>query len=552
MSANPFVSRFRSAFMAGISAFKETYTSVNPENPVAFESYDARRARYGLYWALYENNAYRDVHAWARAYREIYALYKYVRNVYNPSYRLGEFWSTHLMGGTLDPAAGDGTERASVLPIEIDASPREADVRRAIGRLWRDSNWQTMKDVYTLYGAVLGDVALKVVDDMDKGRVYLEVVHPSKIADITRDAYGNVKGYVLEFERDDPEREGKRIPYTEIASRDGDAVVYETLRDGKPYAWNGVASAWSIPYTFVPFVVVQHHNVGLDWGFSEIHPVRAKMHEADDVASAISDHIRKSLNAPFLLSGVANPRARVDGTPNTVSVRGRDRDLDTTRAPGREELPFLYAPAGASATQLMANMDYTGALAHLSGILQEIEREYPELRFDNLRVMGDASGRALRIARQPAETKVEMRRAAYDDGLKRAMQMALAIGGMRAYDQYTPFSLASYDAGELEFTIGTRPVFREDDLERYETERALYENAEIAERANIPSDVVLERAGWDAQDLQKVEDAREKQIDLEARDIATQPEFNQEPLPFDGGNDAPSNTPQTTKGKSNG
>ncbi|GAG44503.1 unnamed protein product, partial [marine sediment metagenome] len=49
-----------------------------------------------------DQSAYRDIHTWATAYRKQYALYKYIRPIYNPSYRLGEFWKTHLFGGLLD------------------------------------------------------------------------------------------------------------------------------------------------------------------------------------------------------------------------------------------------------------------------------------------------------------------------------------------------------------------------------------------------------------------------------------------------------------------
>ena len=42
-------------------------------------------------------------------------------------------------------------------------------------------------------------------------------------------------------------------------------------------------------------------------------------------------------------------------------------------------------------------------------IILEIERDYPELRFEQLRTSGDVSGKALRVAQQPAASKVERR-----------------------------------------------------------------------------------------------------------------------------------------------
>jgi hypothetical protein len=103
--------------------------------------------------------------------------------VYSPAQRLGTFYQTHLMGGSIDPLAGDGSKTPSALPILTD----NAALRPAIARLWRDSNWQIKKNVLALQGTVNGDVGIEVVDDPIKGRVYLEVVHAGKLSEIEYD-----------------------------------------------------------------------------------------------------------------------------------------------------------------------------------------------------------------------------------------------------------------------------------------------------------------------------------------------------------------------------
>jgi len=212
--------------VASYQYFRETGTVSDPLDDRDFGSWESRQARYALHWAFYEGNAYRGIHSWATSYKAQHGLYKYIRNIFNPSYRLGEFWKAHLMGGQLDPDAME----AGALPIKTEMEA----LRPHIAQLWKWSNWQIGKDIFTLHGALFGDIALQVVDDVEKNKVYLQVVHPGTIKEIEKDEYGNVKSYIIEEMRDDPPQtcnkqpdEGltKQVTYTEIAERDGDNVV---------------------------------------------------------------------------------------------------------------------------------------------------------------------------------------------------------------------------------------------------------------------------------------------------------------------------------------
>lgn len=477
--------------MKAYAAFSESMISIDFDDPRDFTDVASRRMRYALYWAMYENTAYRDIHAWAKGYRSRYGLYKYIRNVTSPAYALGNFWRTHLWGGQLDTNAGDGDGVSSALPILIAAdNPRADDLRAAIAALWQVSNWQIEKDIITLWGAVMGDTAIRVIDDTERGRVYLEKVHPGELAEVEWDTRGNVKHYRIE--RKAVDAQGQLYTYGETCTNTGadDVIAYETTRDGKPFGYDDGPAAWEETYGFVPLVTIQHDNVGLPWGWSEIHPQRSRMHEADDVASALGDHIRKSVNAPFLLAGVELDNSAIT-TATTAPTAGNPQ-------PGRDETPFLYtSDPSAHADQLLAPMDYAGALLHLDKILAQIEREYPELRFDNMRVTGDASGKALRLARQPAEAKVRARRANYDNALTRLHAMAISIGAQRGYEDYSAFRADSYEAGELDHQIGDRPVFAIDELDRAEEEIAFWQAAQAATNAGLSLEGFLREHGWE-------------------------------------------------------
>ena len=495
--------------MAGLKAFKENYLGTDEDN--SFIEYDARATRYRLLWAMYENSAYRRMHRWSAKYKADFGLYEYIRGVYNPSYRLAEFWRAHLLGGKLDKAAGDGMQVPSVLPIVTDNDA----LRPALAALWKASNFQIKKDVLSLWTVVMGDGIIKVVDDTVRKKVFLSMVHPATIQSLDLDNFGNVKGYIVEERRPDPRKGGANltVKYTEIASRDGQSVVYSTFLDGQPYSWDGDGLVtWSEPYGFIPMVTVQHSNVGSDFGWAESYPGLAKFREADDLASKLSDQVRKMVDSDWLFSGVK---------AGTIAFDKPEVD-EYQPERGRESVNAMYGPLGASAQALVTPMDIAAASGYIKDILADIERDYPELNSDMHNVQGDISGRALRINRAPAEDKVLERRPNYDDALVRAWQMAISIGGQRGYEGYKGFDLESYAAGDMEMSIGDRPVFRADPQDKTDLDTAFYGAGNAAKTFGIPPLVFLKRSGWTDDEIKMVERSKEYEARMAAMDAATQ------------------------------
>lgn len=469
--------------MKGYAAFRADYLGTDQINLDNFEDYAARRLRYSLLWAMNENNAYDKLNAWSQLYKAEYGLYDFIRGIYNPTYRLGEFWKGHLWGGSLDPAAGDGKEVRSALPIITE----NETLRFAIAQVWKWSNWQLKKDVFSLWGTILGDGVIKVQDNPALGKAYLSIVHPSKLADVVLDDWGNVKGYILEEERDDPRREdGGKVIYREIAYRDGINAVYETYLDNDLYAWDGDSAEWQVPYGFIPMVVTQHNDVGLNFGWSEIHPSLAKFREVDDQASKLHDQIRKVISGGWLMAGMNEPKN--DGEKE-------DRQSENMIWTNNEN---------AHADSLVNNVDIAAVSANIKQLLEEIERDYPELSPSLHNVSGDVSGRALRINRAPVEAKVQQRRPNYDNALVRAQQMAVAIGGMRKYKDFESFGLDSYQKGALDHIIGERPVFAKDPLDDTEYQSAFWTAAGQAKSAGLPLEIFLEENGWSPERIAKV------------------------------------------------
>jgi hypothetical protein len=500
--------------MAASVAFQEKYMGVNALDDTDFSNWDARRLRYQINWAMYENTAYRKMHTWSAAYKTNFGLYRYIRNIYNPAYRLGEFYKAHIWGGRLDPEAGDGSNIPSALPIITD----NPSIRPAIAMLWQWSNWQTKKDVNTLKGTIFGDAVVKVIDDPEHEKVYLKGINPATLKTVDLDPFGNVKGYEIIEERLDPRRSNAQIKvlYREVCSRDGDNVVYQTYLDNDLYAWDddGVAE-WAIPYGFVPVVLVQHNDAGFNWGWSELHPGLSKFREVDDLSSKLSDQIRKMVDAPALLAGVSAPK-------NTLETTSAGRKLLSDPEGGREELPALYAPAGSSFTPMVSSLSIAEAANYIKDILKSIEEEYPELS-DNLHnIQGDISGRALRINREPVEDKIAERRARYDNALVRAQQMALSIGGYRKYQSFASFNLDSYKQGALDHSIGERPAFRKDPTDDLDTESLFWDVANKARAFGMSPAQFLRREGWEQKEIDEFVTSDEYQAKLASLQVLSQ------------------------------
>lgn len=475
----------------GLKAFREAYLASDSAHEDDFESIDARRMRYALYWSQFDNSIYRRVHTWSRGFKYQYALGKYIRSLYNPANRLGNFYSAHLWGGALNlEAAAEGA-----IPIETE----NETLRPALAALWKASNFNLLKDIIALRGAVEGDVILRVQDDPAKETVFIERIAPSTVVDLTKDGLGNVKAYTLEEARQDPASKTRTVTYREEVSRDGDLVVYETFKNNTPFGWNGQPALWDVPYSFVPMVHIQHLNVGLDWGWSELHPMRSKISEIDDLASMIGDQIRKAVNPVWLMKGMEASDVAVTGASREETGRA-----DSRPEPGREELKALWSSSkDVSADALIANLNLSDALTHVDNLLKELERDYPELQQD-IWTIGSTSGRALRVARQRVEAKIHQRRESYDAGLVRLQSMGVAIGGWRGYSDYAGFNLDSYAKGDLDHTVGVRPVFTPDPMDKIEIDSAFWQAAKTAVDAGASLEGWLEREGWSEEEITAV------------------------------------------------
>lgn len=479
------MSDFWTRLRLGVVAFREAYLTSFVADTPSWDEQKARQMRYNVLWAQYDSTSYRDIQGWANAYRTQYAMYKFIRPIYNPAYRLGEFWKSHIFGGLLSPEA----DNTGAVPISTD----NESLRPAIAELWKWSRWQVKKDILSVRGTILGDAAIQIVDDIDRGRVYMELLHPGDIKEVDLDPFGSVKSYTIEKMIPHPTKPTTTVRHTEIVSRSGDDVVYQTFLNDRPYAFNDDPAEWAVPYGFIPLVIIQHNDVGLGWGWSELHPIRAKVQEVDGLASQLSDHIRKTVDPIWIM--------KMKYSDITIPVTSPATD-GTSPEPGREELQTIYTGKdGGGAEAMVADIDMESVLMHIDNVLKEIERDVVELSSDIHTASGSASGRALRTARQPIVAKALIRRNNYDAGLVSAQQMAVAIGGFRKYDGYSGFGLDSFGKGDLDHTITARKVFESDPLDDAEVTTAEWNAARAAVDAGVKLEGYLRSKGLSEEEI---------------------------------------------------
>jgi hypothetical protein len=516
--------QYASRFYVGANTFHESYFVSELKHDRlghqhrAWGDFFARFARYETFWAHYNNNVYREIHRWSELYKDTYNLYSFTRSIFSPAHRSIEFWANHILGGSLDPLAGDGVTRPSALPIVTE---NEA-IRAPIAQVWRDSNWQAKKEVWSRFGAVMGDSAVMVVDDPLKQKVQFKVVDPRTLRDAFPDNFGNVVRYIIEEQRPDPEsRTVTGFPvyavYTEACERIGESIRYATFRNGLPYDWRaydegdpnaGLITEWTEDYGFVPLVVVPHKDIGLQWGESELQPTLSKLHEVDDLASKLNDWIRVTVDCPWLFTGVVPP-----GTSVTLACPAVNELMvgnDEERPKGRERIPVLYSnDKDTKAHPLIAPLNVAAVSAHIAAILAAIEAEHPELVADD--VGPQSSGEARKVAREKVEAVVVQRRSGYDDAMVRANQMAISIGAIKGYPGFEGFTAESYARGDLDHSIGSRSVFAIDQGAKIAESLARAQVVKTLTDAGVSKESAMRQAGWSEEEIAAEVKAKEQE-----------------------------------------
>lgn len=483
------------ATTAAMHTFRRVYA--NPGDPAAAEEQASRLSAYALLWSYYTSSAFEDLRAW-EPYRAKYGLYRHIRPIYNPTRRLVDFYAGITYQGHWqdDPAAM--VEIGAAIPWATATPPA---LLGAIAQIYQWSNWRSRKSLITRYAAATGDALGIVVDDMQRRKVYLDAIWPGHVASVTTNAAGDVTAYALEYEITDDA--GKTYTYR----REVDKDAIRTYRDGEPHGYEEQPAAQANPYGFVPAVWINHTPTGTTHGDPAIRAI-GKIDEANNLAAHALDQAHRILESPILIAGDNIS----DGTRPT---KAGATSSQTQPRGSREEMKIITGAQGADIKT--ARLDPGETLEHLDRLLKEIEADHPELSmYQQLRQMTQVSGPAADRLFGDVRTLVEEARAQYDQQTIKLFQMATAIAGWRLSSgawpeptrqqlKFSGYTLDSYDAGDLDLAIQTRPLIlptREEVLRLEQMESGIAADRQYAAAGETPQSRIADRIRQAAQGQQ--------------------------------------------------
>jgi len=414
---------------------------------------------YRVMRAYYESNNLYD--ALADLLRRQGISREAIKPLRNPTYRVVEFYPSHLWPGTLPDA----------LPIMAD----KKRVIEPIEQVWKWSNWGAQKQVAARQLALYGDFFIKVATTPAEApqRVYLQMIEPEYVTDFDVDE----RGYVIYCRVDTPRRrrraDGSNEPYihTEEWSRDENRFrVWEHQQSATVEIDQLGTPTVDVPITsfgidFVPISHAKFADIGDLRGQPAILPSLDKIDEANRSVTRLHQQLWRHNDVTWALNG------GVDGSGKPLPpplVSGSDATTNENGYITFGEEQFVALPGNTELKSLVPDLNYAAALSILQDHMGELEQDLPELAWYRMRD-NDLSGRAVRLLLAPAIARLEEARGNAEAALVRADEMALTIG---KYHRLFRDSIGAYDRGDFEHAFEKRDVLPDDALERAQEQLA--------------------------------------------------------------------------------
>lgn len=303
----------------------------------------------------------------------------------------------------------------------------------AINQVWQWSNLTIEKQPLCRLAATHGSVGLRIVgrdhEDTTRRRVYIKPEHPKTIRDVQLDDRGNVEAIQLEYDLT-----------VGLAEASKTVTIREQLEPDRIQTWRtqgetllrfdlmGFAAAgmpadaigrfdrgehadYANPLGVVPYVLLRHEHTGETWGHNAFYKARAPIDRLNALMSHTDIEIHRHVRATWLIAAAGAAPERI--TFDDLSVVY----VDTRNATSN---PMAQA--------LVANLDLIGAANQAKLQIDLIEDMLPELKATAGKFLSGQSGETIAELRKPAEEKIGLARANYEDGLSRAQQIAVSYG----------------------------------------------------------------------------------------------------------------------------
>ena len=340
--------------------------------------------------------------------------------LYNPVAEVVDLYQ-HVYGGAFRPSDAKEDEDE---PTDIRAEPgtqAHANLLPALDRIWGWSNLNVSKQALCRLPALHGTAGLRIVaeahPDPARRRVYLKPEHPRVIRDVELDSRGNVIDIELEYEMttgigDDQEIVTIRERLTKEEFRtykvEGRGAVPFDLRAMQA---GGPLAVYPNALGVVPYVLVQHQASGEAFGLNCFYRARSAIDRVNALSTHINTQVFDHVKVDWFIAA--------DGpAPSEVNLTGRRVIyVDTSRSTKTPTIEPMVAPLNLNDAITKARLD-----------IELIEDRLPELKAVVGKFLAGQSGETIAQLRAPAEHRLGLARASYEDALIRASQIALSWG----------------------------------------------------------------------------------------------------------------------------
>lgn len=420
-------------------------------------AYKDRQAIYDLEASYYHNQAY-EAHTLGGYRQTINAglgntAAADLAGLYNPVASVVDLYQ-HVLGGSFRRVDDDEGEDQ---PTDIRAESDNPALLEALDQLWQTSNLDVTKQTLCRLPALHGTCGIRIraVDDPDpaRRRVYLKAEHPRIIRDVELNERGDVQAIDLEYDvtrglGDDQQvvtireelRKDYLATYRVIASG---ALIPHNLATGQ----DDPTAVYPNPLGVVPYVLLTHQDGGEAFGLNAWYRARSAIDRLNALLTHIDVQIHDHVNVVWVIAGSGTAPTSIDLTGRKVLY------VDTSRG------------GSVSADPLVAPLSLADALARARHQIELIEDALPELKAAAGRFLSGQSGDTVATLRAPAEHRLGLARARYEDALTRASQIAVSWGVLLgAWDVGTgsgspEAAERAYREGFEAFSFNRRPLF---------------------------------------------------------------------------------------------
>jgi hypothetical protein len=390
----------------------------------------SQKELYKKLWDYYNNNSlYGNLQAVSRELGQWIEPIKGLATVTN---RSTEFYVSKIISGSLAVTAKNDV------------------VKTSIEQVWKWSNFDSQKQVFSRFISLTGNLFVKVANDESK--VFFNMIDPENVTDFEVDS----RNYLTKIRIDVPiVQDEKNLTYTEYWDKtdgyfavwihnQGENAKLEQLGDPTDYA-----TLAELGISFIPIVFIKFKDIGKKYGVGCTNHALDKIDEINRQRTRLHQLMFRWNKETLIISDNsvdANGRAKVNNSLN-------DDDLDLL---GND---ILQMAGSKNVSSLIPEIDWKSHLDTIVAMGFELEQDLPELKYYSLK--DQLSGQAVKQMLGGAVSRAEEARSNMLSGIIRMDEIALTVG--IANNIFPAFG--NYENGDFEHSIQAQEMFPVDNAE---------------------------------------------------------------------------------------